>query len=294
MLDTLGRAPRFSRTPLGQRVRPRPRDLIWFEALQRHGPLTSDYLHAFASQEFPSDKGARHRLRNLFHEGDTPHNGPYLDRPPQQRATDNARANMLVYALNAHSRAALAEAGKMHEHAPFIAPGQWVHDYMSSCITASIEIAARKHGIRFLSHQELVARFGMRYPIGDKVLIPDRLFGLVYPDNTVRIGLLETDRGTETTNTYGYKVKNYQAFIAGGMYKSAMKLTGGVLMFTVTNGERRAQSLLSTAEKITGGANYICVKSIPHFGEWFQPPPILYDLLEKPWSRPGKEPLSLV
>ena len=82
--DTLGRRSRVTAQPTGKRVSPTNRDLLWFRTLAEHGPLPTSFLLAFSQGSHASDKRARERLCDLFHENSTPDGGPYLIRPPQQ------------------------------------------------------------------------------------------------------------------------------------------------------------------------------------------------------------------
>ena len=110
-IDTLGRRKRLSPSPTGKRVSPTNRDLRWFAALAEHGPLPSSFLLAFGGNDHHSEKRARERLTDLFHESNTPHGGAYLTRPLQQFRTIDSRYNQLVYDLAPASVAALKNAG---------------------------------------------------------------------------------------------------------------------------------------------------------------------------------------
>jgi hypothetical protein len=137
--DTLGRRPRDRRISTGKRVTPQERDLIWFQKLHEHGPLSSSYLHAFTKHLRSSEKRARDRLTDLFNESNTPHKGAYLERPWQQFQTYDARYQELVYDLAPAGEKALKQAGLWHTYG-HVATGPWVHKYMVACITASIEL----------------------------------------------------------------------------------------------------------------------------------------------------------
>src|SRR5690606_16215844 len=96
------------------------------------------FLLEFAKRTHKSEKRARERLTDLFNEENTPHGGCYLTRPPQQFRTIDSRYNQLVYDLAPAALAALNEQGSP------IRPtrsGPWLHSFMVSCITASIELA---------------------------------------------------------------------------------------------------------------------------------------------------------
>ena len=96
--DTIGRRNRFTPTSTGKALRLTPRDIEWFHALHRHGPLTPTYLHEFTKDTEPSYQCTQRRLTDLFHEDNTPHQGRYLDRPLQQTQTLDPLANDLIYA----------------------------------------------------------------------------------------------------------------------------------------------------------------------------------------------------
>lgn len=95
--DTLGRRHREHPVSTGKRVTPQPRDLLWFQKLHEHGPLSSTYLHAFSQHLARNEKRARDRLTDLFNESNAPHGGAYLARPWQQFQTLDARYQNLVY-----------------------------------------------------------------------------------------------------------------------------------------------------------------------------------------------------
>ena len=95
--DRLGRRYRASPVSTGKCIRPSDRDLLLFEKLHRHGPLSTPYLVAYSRLLRKSVTRAKDRLTDLFNEDDTPHNGTYLDRPWQQFETLDARQNDLVY-----------------------------------------------------------------------------------------------------------------------------------------------------------------------------------------------------
>lgn len=148
--DQLGRRNRLQAQPTGKRVALQARDWVWLEALARHGPLSSSFLLAFAQGHGVSEKRAKERLTDLFNETNTPHGGAYLIRPPQQYATIDSRYNRLVYDLAPAGLKALAEkpdgAGRVRARS-----GPWLHQFMTSSITASIELAAKARcDLRFI------------------------------------------------------------------------------------------------------------------------------------------------
>jgi len=79
--DKIGRRRRDRRQSTGKRISAQERDLLWFQKLQEHGPLSSSYLHAFSNHLRRNEKRASYRLTDLLHEDQTAHKGAYLDRP---------------------------------------------------------------------------------------------------------------------------------------------------------------------------------------------------------------------
>jgi hypothetical protein len=108
-LDSLARRKRHRPTSTDKRVTPQERDLLWFQKIHQHGPLSSSYLHAFSKHIRRNEKRAKDRLTDLFNESRTPHGGTYLNRPGQQFRTLDSRYNDLIYDLTPASRLALKE-----------------------------------------------------------------------------------------------------------------------------------------------------------------------------------------
>ena len=192
IFDQQERRSRLRATSTGKRVSPTDRDMLWFSKLGEHGPLPTSFLLAFSRGSHASEKRARERLTDLFHETDVKDGEPYLIRPPQQFRTINSRYNQLVYDLGRAGSRALERSGM--DMVKSTAPsGPWLHRFMTSCITASIELATLdRNDIAFIPQAQVLARAGaeLRHPviitdpttgwIGPKVLIPDAVFGLQY------------------------------------------------------------------------------------------------------------------
>jgi hypothetical protein len=101
--DAIGRRHREQPYACGKRIAPTERDVLWFDKLHRHGPLSTPYLLAYSRLVRRSDTRARDRLTDLFNEDETPHGGTYLSRPWQQFETLDARYHDLVYDLTPRS-----------------------------------------------------------------------------------------------------------------------------------------------------------------------------------------------
>jgi Replication-relaxation len=314
--DTLGRRSRIAAHSTGKRASPTARDLRWFAALAEHGPLPSSFLLAFTAGSHTSEKRARERLTDLFHEDNTPDGGPYLMRPPQQFRTLDSRYNQLVYDLAPAGWRALecSELGAMKQAAP---SGPWLHRFMTSCITASVELATLARGdLSYIPQTAMLARSGaeLRFPVTiadpatgyrfTKDLIPDALFGLRYhtPEgDRFRFFAVEADRATEPTTSGNWNRKSfernllqYDAYVAGGAYRDHLGLTAPLLVLNVLSDQLRMERMVDfTAKRYPEGNAFMLFQSWEDFGPVFCPPEPRQGLLNGRWRRGGLLPFSV-
>ncbi|MCU7866443.1 MAG: replication-relaxation family protein [Candidatus Thiodiazotropha sp. (ex Lucinoma borealis)] len=309
--DRIGRRYRDQPVSTGKRITPTDRDVLLFEKIHRHGPLSTKYLIQYSKLVRKSSTRSKDRLTDLFNEDDTPHNGTYLSRPWQQFETLDARQNDLAYELTPQSMQLLKDQGLWSEYAPNTS-GSWKHTYMTACITASIELATLEtENIRYIFQDEILSRSGssFSFPVQvngtEKNLIPDAIFGLEYTSDGrqyYRFFLVEADRATEPGRTrnfdrksYGRTILQYREFVGKGMYKEALDLTAGLLVLNVTTSELRHRNLLDLTKELSesSGNNYLLFQYAPEFGRYFRPPDILRHLFENGWERAGREPFSI-
>lgn len=308
--DRLGRRDRLNPQSTGKRVTPQERDLLWFSKLAEHGPLPSSFLLAFSQGSHASDKRARERLTDLFHEDNTPDGGAYIARPPQQFRTIDSRYNQLVYDLALAGLRALARSGQ--EAAASRAPsGPWLHRFMTSCITASIELATlERDDLTFIPQSAILARAKaeLRYPVtvtdpvtkwtGEKDLIPDAVFGLCYhtwKGDRFRFFAVEADRATEPTRSSNWNRKSfercllqYEAYVVGGAYRDHLGLAAPLLVLNVLSDARRAQRMVDfAARRYPQGNTFMLFQVWKDFGPVFRPPEPNFRLLDNGWSRGG-------
>ena len=188
MRDPLNRRKHFGGRDPQEIVRLTPRDLDIFAVLDRHGWLPTPYIAELISRP---RKKVRERLNVLYHAG-------YLYRPSQQQDAFNARYQSYTYALDVAGRKILGNRANRFA----TPPGGWaLHQYMTSCLTASIELSCRKHGFEFISQETILGSKGCTDRklelLTRTKLIPDQLFGIRYPDGRARFFALEADRATE-------------------------------------------------------------------------------------------------
>lgn len=312
-IDAIGRRKRILPVSTGKRITPQPRDLLWFAKLAEHGPLPSSFLLQFADDTHRSEKRGRERLTDLFNEADTPHGGPYLCRPPQQFRTLDSRYNQLVYDLTPASRRALSDAGAT---AVTVRPsGPWLHRHMVSCITASIELAARSRpDLCYIPQSVILARAGaslrhhMHLPGAgggagiETVLEPDAVFGLEYHvsgQRRFRFFAVEADRATEPAASANFNRKSfvrslqqYAMYVETGAYRQHLALSAPLLVLHVSSDPRRTARMVGiVVDRHPQGNTYLLFQTWADFGPIFRPPVPRPALLLEGWYRGGLSPL---
>lgn len=261
--DAIMRRKRLRPTSTDKRVTPQDRDLLWFSRLHDHGPLPSSFLLQYSQAMRRSDKRSRERLTDLFNEDNTPDGGPYLTRPPQQFRTLDSRYNQLVYDLTPASERALGKAGLWNGR-PSARSGPWLHGFMVSCVTASVELATlARSDVRYISQSQILGRAGteLRYKTiisepstgrdHGKDLVPDALFGLEYrteQGSRFRFFMVEADRATEPTTSSNFNRKSflrsllqYERYVGQGEYRAHLELTAPLMVLNVSADGKRTE-----------------------------------------------------
>lgn len=314
--DKLNRRHRMKPVSTGKCVSPTKRDLIWFQKVHEHGPLSSSFLHAFSKHLCRSSKRARDRLTDLFNEDQTPHGGAYFARPWQQFATFDSRYQELVYELTPASQKALQEHGAWHSTAGGAA-GPWKHRYMVAAITSSIELATlARADLNYIPQTKLLKRaqttlrctVPFQNPSTGKLekrdLIPDAVFGLEYINNnqsSYRFFIVEADRGTEPTTTSRLNRKShlrnflqYREFVGNGGYKKHFNLTSGMLVLNVVSHPRTMTAMLDLlANESPRGNSYQLFLHVEGFGRTFKPASSPLNLIDTDWKRVGTPPIKI-
>lgn len=308
--DTLNRRSRFAgRQPTGKRVILQERDFLLFAALERHGPLPSTYLFEFAKGAARNFKGHQQRLTDLYNEDNTSHRGFYLDRPEQQYASISARYQPMSYELTNLGHRALRDRGLPRQM--WQGPnGPYLHRFMASAITASMELAVRKAGFKYLSQAEIFghhkcppqlteADTPLALPHRDGVIVPDQLFGVDY-GGRYRFFVLEADRKTETVvstkasaKAFARKLEAYVDVLSRQTYREVWGIpTLNVL--TVTTSEAHMRTMIAALEDLVEPkmAARFLFKAKPQFGKYWTVPPVMDDLFTEPWHRVG-DPLDI-
>lgn len=318
--DTLGRRRRDIPCSTGKRIRLCDRDLLWFRKLHAHGPLSSLYLYQFAKPAWANEQASIRRLGDLFHEDTTFHKGRYLDRPSPQFETLDPRQNALVYDLTLISDQVLKDNHLYSEHSPTPAASfrHWKHRFMTSCITASIELATIANPkLRYIPQSEILGKLNatLRIPIEIKNpvtkkkekhdLIPDAVFAIEYKYSAGKkylVYFLETDRNTEPNRSYNFERKSYRRtilqyreLISQKIYRSHYGLNAGALVLNVTTSHTHMKNLIQLTKDLSlnNKNNFMLFQAAPSFGYPFKPPPPLLKLLTDPWKRAGSNPFYI-
>lgn len=314
--DARGRRNRLRPQSTGKRVTLQERDCLWLQKIHEHGPLALSFLLAFSKGLGASEKRAKERLTDLFNESDTEHGGPYLTRPPQQFATIDSRYNQLVYDLTPAGVRALKERGLWHK-TNAARSGPWLHNFMVSSITASIEVGARERDdLEYIPEHKILerAQTTLSYPVTiidpptknpfTKTLQPDALFGLEYKTkdgSLFRFFVVEADRGTEPTTTSNFSRKSalrsllqYREYMTGRLYKEHLKLTAPLLVLIVCSDPERMERLIRLASRLCPQGNpYLLYQCWEAFGVPWRAPAKGAILLKGPWQRAGKAEISI-
>lgn len=313
--DSVGRRNRLKPQSTGKRVSLQERDWLWLQKIHEHGPLASSFLLAFAKDFGASEKRAKERLTDLFNESNTPHGGPYLTRPLQQFATVDSRHNQLVYDLAPAGVRALKERELWHE-TNAARSGPWLHNFMVSSITASIEIGTRERDdLEYIPEHRILERAEttLSYPVTitdpttgkplTKELKPDALFGLEYKTDQgsrYRFFVVEADRGTEPATTSSFNRKSalrnilqYREYVAGGLYKEHLKLTAPLLVLKVYTSNTHLERM-GRLVKISGSTNaHMLFQNWTSFGALWRPPITNHKLLAGHWMRFRQTPIFI-
>ena len=236
--DKLGRATFHHIVPRHD-VRPTEREIRWLKHIERHGPQSSQYLYELTLDTHRCKDTALRQMQKL-------RAGGYLALPPQQRQTAKAEFNPYIYDLTPKARDHLGDLGLAE---PAVRPrGHWWHGYAVSCVTSSIDIAARRDGTRYIPAHEILAIRGasLSISVGRQRLIPDQLFALDY-GGCYRVFALEVDRGTEPLKSSAARksllsaVALYRQVLEQLLYKQHYGLKANLLVLWVFESRARQE-----------------------------------------------------
>jgi len=281
--DKIGRAT-FHYIAVQERVCPTNREVRWLKHIARHGPQSSAYLYELTKDTHRCKDTALRQMQKLRAAG-------YLHLPRQQRATEHANFNAFIYALTPKAQEYLFDEG-LSEQA--ITPtGHWVHGYMTSCVTSSIDIVAARDNVRYIPAHKILAikNAPIAIPIDGQNLIPDQLFALDY-GGSFRAFALEVDRGTEPKSTtakrksYAKSIELYRKLIEHQIHKSHYGLKAPLLVLWVFSSRANEVRFLEMLKDVPGPIReHFLTQSIEGFHQTFRPPSLLLDVYCGRWRR---------
>jgi hypothetical protein len=281
------------------------RDMLTFEAIQRHGWLPSHYLHQFTKHIAKNETEQRKVLKRLVDAG-------YLQRPHSLN-DPRVKNDFLNYALTEKAEAVLEMAGKRNRYGSPLSGG-FAHAAMTVAITANIDLEATKAGVRFISQEEVLDKapqktldipasisyaFKNETQHSTRPTTPDQLFGLEYPTG-YRFFAVEADRGMEPieptnlkANSILRKLLSYDYILRRGDYRKQLAIPQLFVLF-VTTSEARASNMVKLAEKLFKRSNFMLFTHIPGFDrDFFKSPALLPRLWTRPWLRAGTDPFDI-
>lgn len=298
--DTCGRRLRFERSPKDGAFALKDRDLAIFEVLHQHGPLPSNYLFEY-TRAFGSELHLKHRLTKLYH-GLT--DGTFfLERPPQQYQSFLARAQPSIYELASVAKVILAESGRI---SPYLGnrTDPFIHRFMAACVSASIELASRRVGMRYIHRHEIFSHAKcpeatrrssnpLSIPANGKRIIPDGLFGIDY-GGKYRFFAVEVDRNTESIerrsleqSAFAKKLRAYAEIVDRGTFKAVWGIPNLLILTVTTNATHMGNMLSYVASNSISHQEKFLFKAKPGFGVNWTVPDVMDDLLTAPWTRVG-------
>jgi len=314
---------RMRRTSAGKRIEISPRDLDIFALLTRYRFLRSTFIHAFVGGDRTQ---LMKRLGTLFHEG-------YLDRPPQQWQSVNARYQPAVYAVTDRAEALLQAHGRIEPMASALlvrgrsgAQRQFAHSLMICDILSSIELGTlQAPGLRFIPLSEILSKAPEATRLADNPLsipvaishtfanagrtvrattklVPDGLFGLQYGTGdrkTYRFFALEADRASMPILRNNLHQSSYLKKVLGYRQIAAQNIHKGHLglpnlfVLNVTTSTAHMQGIMRLVEQIAGSSSLFLFKTMDSLASIGRAPTPTPHMLTQPWQRASLEPFSI-
>jgi len=230
--------------------------------VERHGPLSSTYLHALTKDTHRCRDTSLRQLQKL-------RAGGFLLLPHQQRFTEHADFNPYIYDLTKQARDHLIDLGLAEST---VRPtGHWGHGAVVSSVTSAIDIAAARNGVRYIPAHKILAikQAPLAVCIGGRKLIPDQLFALDY-GGMYRAVVLEVDRGTEpktssaARKSYVSSIELYRQMIEHNLHRAHYGLKATMLILWVFTRRSNEQRFLEMVGQIGGQAKgLICTQVMP-------------------------------
>jgi protein involved in plasmid replication-relaxation len=271
-----------------------PRDLAILRFIARMGNASSDQI---ARAVGGSERGVRNRLKLLF-------DHRLVTRPRHQHFILGAFTDLgnrpLAYGLTTRGARLLAQHGeRVNDKLDWTSknaqrvPLTLVHTIEIAELLLAFDAACRANqGFQLLDQHQLLdympeATRASSNPFScavtvklaqldaplDLTVIPDRLFNIVYPDNTRNSYALEADRGTMSVgtkrsrligkSTYRKKQIGYYHLWKQDLHAERWGFKKGFRVLTVTTSEARIQSMLKAQAEVAHNVPGLFLYSTP-------------------------------
>lgn len=268
------RVKRFQRAEVVAPMQLTERDLQLLVHVARHRFLSSDQL---AALDGGSTQGVLRCLRALYDNG-------YLDRPKAQLAVLHSTGpKPMVYGLGQRGARALRERAHLitdgvdwaeknkRSGAVFIEHTLQVAEFMTrielACASdAAIELMREDEIIALAPEKTRTSREPLRWEVkgldegaGVASVVPDGLFGLLFPNDSAAYFILEIDRGTipivRNSKDHRSISRKLAAYYHGWRAERHVEQFGvkQVRVLTVTNSAARVENMVSAVRDITEG-----------------------------------------
>ncbi|MEQ1731292.1 MAG: hypothetical protein ABL982_23225 [Vicinamibacterales bacterium] len=230
----------------------------------------------------------------------------FLERPEQQRQSENVSYKHQVYTRTAKADQLLIDRGELDAVAlrPF---DTYNHRLLIDIVNASIEIGCAD-GYEFIAWHKLLAagvvpeqtwraKSPHAIPAGEAHVLPDGAPFAIRRGNLVRFCLLEVDRDTtditgKSKSAIDRKLRKYAEMFEARGYKAHYGF-GNCLVLFVTVNEPRRRSIEAWVARELGSPKWLCLKVMADctVGAHFPKPHGF--MLSESWSRVGNPPLNL-
>ncbi len=293
-------------------------------ALDRHGEMDTFHIHKLIDH-IPGAENLKQTtqvLKQLYHHG-------FIDHPETCNIQGFVNSR-ITRRLTDKGWAVIDAKGLAQQYAVKPSGGD-AHSALITYTTSSIEIAAKKHGVRFISQEEILKNAPARteeYPLAipaeidekftfegkkyewksDKPLVPDSLFGLDFGTKGKMYFALEADRGNMPgvrkkligQNNLLAKILKYRHIVRNRTCLSYWGVPSLMVMFVTTaqNKQERFAELIESFVKLPqrmgggSGATYFVMNHVSLINQ-YHVPPVWFHLFEKEWQRAGLPPATL-
>jgi len=241
---------------------PSARELRWLAYIDRHGPQSSELLHACTTDTHRCKDTSLRCLKDL-------RDANYLREPKQQAYIAKSNFNPKVYDLTAKGFEYLSYHQALERHAR--PTGHWWHGFWISAVTSAIENHARGAGLEYISATRILKINDVRsaIPLASGKVIPDQFFAIRYPDG-YRAFALEVDCGTEPVRSTAARkslrrgAKQYAEVLQGRLHQRHYGLKCKLTVLWVFQSQSRQKQFTNICDAMsTRQKSCVCVPGFP-------------------------------